>query len=279
MIQYIRLFLRLLLICLVVLVVYLELFSPASAPRGIATEKRVTYTPAYQAELSMYQDMLDNHYEKIFPNGNRNAGGPMFFKYIYENLATSFEDFERYNRFYCGVSGSIIDPRRHDRHNTVKIRDANNQCVLGNYYNCCWPCSGDIMKYARVETVDIQLPKSASNAVKRYRVLTINDPCQPCNTDACPPFPIEVGAFQCAKGLTQNGLRVRDGALTTAEGRLIFALFYEPNPHDTFETSILKMSAERHTASVSELQKMGGMGDIFVKLSQVAGEDTYQLCQ
>ena len=48
---------------------------------------------------------------EIFPDKNRNAGGPQFFHYI-ANLNLSKDDFEMYNSFYCGVSGSPIDPKR-----------------------------------------------------------------------------------------------------------------------------------------------------------------------
>lgn len=40
----------------------------------------------------LYEDMLENHYDKIFPNdANRNSAGFRFFKYIYDNLATTGE--------------------------------------------------------------------------------------------------------------------------------------------------------------------------------------------
>ena len=63
-------------------------------------------------EMALFDEMMKNHYSKIFPNGNRNSGGPMFFKYIYENLASNHAEFMAYNKFYCGVSGSIIMPNR-----------------------------------------------------------------------------------------------------------------------------------------------------------------------
>ena len=146
-------------------------------------------SPQHIDEMSMFNDMMENHYSKIFPDRNRNSGGPMFFKYIFENLANNHEEFIVYNKFYCGVSGSIIMPNRRKRYTTVKIRDNKNKCVKGNYYRCCWPCSGDIMKYSLVEEVDLKIPREVFSRAKRYKVLTINDPCKSCIDNECTNFP------------------------------------------------------------------------------------------
>ena len=171
-------------------------------------------------EMAMFENMMKNHYSKIFPNRNRNSGGPMFFKYIYQNLANSHEEFIAYNKFYCGVSGSIIMPNRPKRYTTVKIRDNKNKCVKGNYYRCCWPCSGDIMKYSRVEEVNLKIPREMYSEEKKYKVLTINDPCKSCIDDICTNFPKEVGAFNCKDGLTKNGLRIKGNRITEEMGDL-----------------------------------------------------------
>ena len=91
-------------------------------------------------DVALFRDMMDNHWSRIFPNGGRNAGGPQFFKYIYERPATSHDLFKRYSRFYCGVSGSIVKPGG-ERYDVVKIKDAKGQCIVGKYHRCCWPCS------------------------------------------------------------------------------------------------------------------------------------------
>ena len=91
---------------------------------------------------------MDNHYASIFPNNaNRNAAGFKFFKYIYDNLATSEQLFDTYNQFYCAVSGSIVSPDRPDNFDILKVSNLDNH-VLGKYYRCCTPCNCDIMKYA-----------------------------------------------------------------------------------------------------------------------------------
>ena len=46
---------------------------------------------------------------KIFPDSNRNAAGPRFFKYLIDQNLT-YQEFIEYNKLYCPVSGSLINP-------------------------------------------------------------------------------------------------------------------------------------------------------------------------
>ena len=46
-----------------------------------------TYESFNEEKLTLFNDLMNNHYDKIFPNNaNRNAAGFRFFKYIYDNL-------------------------------------------------------------------------------------------------------------------------------------------------------------------------------------------------
>ena len=202
----------------------------------------------------------------------------MFFKYIYENLANNHKEFIAYNKFYCGVSGSIIMPDRPKRYTTVKIRDKNNNCVMGNYYRCCWPCSGDIMKYSLVEEAYLKIPKELFSKTKKYKVLTINDPCKSCIDEKCSNFPREVSAFKCKDGLTENGLRLKHNKITKGDGRLIFALFHETTKTDKFNQTFPKQCSLKYKANLDELHKMGGMGNIFVRLALLYKEETHDIC-
>ena len=56
------------------------------------------------AEKNYYQDIV-NDWNKIFPDKNRNAAGPKFFKYILDKEIT-YKDFVEYNKLYYAVSGS-----------------------------------------------------------------------------------------------------------------------------------------------------------------------------
>ena len=56
----------------------------------------------------LYEKLVSD-WPSIFPDGNRNAAGPRFFKYILdENL--EYEEFVEFNKLYCAVSGSLISP-------------------------------------------------------------------------------------------------------------------------------------------------------------------------
>jgi hypothetical protein len=63
------------------------------------------------SERSEKYENLMKDFNTIFPDRNRNSGGPQFFKHIVD-MNTNKHDFELYNSFYCGVSGSPVDPKR-----------------------------------------------------------------------------------------------------------------------------------------------------------------------
>ena len=59
----------------------------------------------------LYQRLMDD-FGVIFNDRNRNGGGVQFYHHILTNLNPTIEEFNLYNTFYCGVSGSPIDPNR-----------------------------------------------------------------------------------------------------------------------------------------------------------------------
>jgi len=206
-------------------------------------------------ERSTGYEKLMEDFDTIFPDRNRNSGGPQFFKHIVD-MNLNKHDFELYNSFYCGVSGSPVDPKRVDVSDNVIVTDLEGNDIYGKYYRCCWPCLCDIMKYARVDKYDIVL--DGSNVT--YDVLTIEDPC--CNESKIPD---SVSSFKCENGKTRNGVY-------SNSGRLIFALFYDTRIATTEDTKsingingIMEKCSERMDTRPDDLQ--GGMGDIFVKLS------------
>ena len=229
-------------------------------------------------EEALFEDLLDNHWIRIFPEGDRNVGGPQFFKYIYERLATSHDLFKLYSRFYCGVSGAIVRPSFEERYDVVKIKDNEGRCVVGKYYRCCWPCSCDIMKHARVEQATFRLPNDPSGKKETYWVLTIGDPCHQCDSSPCEDLPSEVTTYKCKDKVTSNGLRVSKGQLTSGPGRLVFALLHDAAPADQTEEDVsaelLKLCTPRINATPEELDAMGGMGNIFVELARVNSDET-----
>jgi len=226
---------------------------------------------------ALFDDLLENHWETIFPNGERNVGGPQFFKYIYENLATSHDLFKRYNTFYCGVSGAVVRPDGQVYYELVKVKGNDGRCVVGKYYRCCRPCACDLMKHARVEQATLKLPQDASGKQETYWVLTIGDPCHRCASSPCDDLPPEVQGYVCKDNVTANGLRVRDGKLTQGPGRLVFALLHDAAPADQVEQTVsaelLARCTPRISATPEQLKALGGMGNIFVDVARVNSDE------
>jgi hypothetical protein len=225
---------------------------------------------------NLFSDLLENHYDKIFPNNaNRNSAGFRFFKYIYDNLATSNELFDIYNQFYCAVSGSIVSPSRPNNYDILKVNDNNNNCVYGKYYRCCTPCNCDIMKYATVIDVNLEIPKNSGKFYSK-KLLTIGDPC--IDESKLPPQ-LDKNVFRCKNNLLEKGYRVnKDNVLTENEGRLVIGVLYpleENESKDMVQRSlnICLSGTKRLLNSPDELRY--GMGDIFVKLALINNNKNY----
>jgi len=214
-------------------------------------------------ERSEKYEKLMNDFNTIFPDRNRNSGGPQFFKHIVD-MNLNKHDFELYNSFYCGVSGSPVDPKRGQNGNVydyVIVKDLEGNDIYGKYYRCCWPCLCDIMKYAKVDKYDANL----NDTCVTYDVLTIKDPC--CDESKIPD---SVSSFKCENGKTQNGVYSRNG-------RLIFALFYDTKIATESDdiSDVLERCSERMDTDPDDLS--GGMGDIFVKLSLVCKDNNDEI--
>ncbi len=94
----------------------------------------------FQQKKFYYENLVKN-WSKIFPDSNRNAAGPRFFKYLIDQDLT-YEEFKEYNKFYCPVSDYIY---------VKELRTQKNIC--GELYRCCWPCSCDLMNYTKVKKI------------------------------------------------------------------------------------------------------------------------------
>jgi hypothetical protein len=145
------------------------------------------------------------------------------------------------------------------------MKDLDNNNICGDYYRCCIPCNCDLMKYARVEKINISLRDGDYN----YHVLTINDPCS--NESEIPK---SVTSFKCNNNKTINGKH-------TPSGRLIVGILHNSrlcsqSDLDKINTSEVtgKFCKERNSTESDKLR--GGMGDIFVKLSLVGKDDISQ---
>ena len=206
---------------------------------------------------------LMNDFETIFPKNNRNAGGVQFYHHIHNHINTLTKElFMLYNTYYCGVSGSPVDPKRGNTYDIIEVSNNDNtKKYVGKYYRCCRPCLCDVMKYATAEKHVIEL----SDGPHEHVVLVIDDPCY--KEDEIPD---EVSSFTCENDITLNGIR-------SNSGKLIFAVLHEYTEYnnddeysDEHKVNLKKVKdkcKERMETEPDDL--MGGMGDIFAKLATI----------
>ena len=223
---------------------------------------------------TLYDNLMNNHWKKIFPdNANRNSGGFRFFKYIYDNLAKDETLFDEYNKFYCAVSGSVVSPSDYN-YNILKVKDKDNKCVFGKYYRCCTPCNCDIMKYAQVETCQIEIPKNSGKFFTK-KLLTIGDPCS--DQSKFPPE-VDKTVFECKNNLLTKGYHLYKNKLTEDKGRLVIGVLYDCTEDEKKKVSetinMCTTGTKRLLSSVENLKY--GMGDIFVKLALINNNNNYK---
>ena len=209
----------------------------------------------YAVEKNYYQDILNDWY-KIFPDQNRNAAGPKFFKYILDKDIT-FKDFEEYNKLYCAVSGSLISPNSSPDFVYLK-EDVTDKKICGGYYKCCIPCSCDLMKYAKTK----KMKHKFSDIEKEFYVLTINNPC------GKKDFP-----YQVNRNYFCNGNQLDKTQVSVIENKLVIGYLHESRPCQNTDLDYInehevtgKFCAFRNNTPLDELKS--GMGDIFIKLAR-----------
>lgn len=200
------------------------------------------------SDKELYEKLM-NDFNKIFPDRNRNAGGPQFYHHIV-SMNPTIEEFKKMNTFYCAVSGSPIDPNRDKTYDNIVVNGLDDKKYYGKYYRCCWPCLCDIMRKDTVfvEPFTIKLKDGDYD----HYVLTISDPCL--NSEKIPD---EITSFQCDK-MTKNGIH-------SNSCRLIIGVLHDVEEYKNQDIDeILNMCKERMNTPADELK--GGMGDISVKL-------------
>ena len=203
-----------------------------------------------------YYQSLSKDWRSIFPDGNRNAAGPKFYKHISDNYK-SFEEFQEYNKHYCAVSGSLIGLGSIPQFVNVK-EDKTEKQICGYYYKCCWPCVCDLMKYARVK----KITKEFQEGFKDVYALIIDNPCTK------EDFPKKVNKNYFCKGNELDYEQVE-----TQDSKLIIGILHEAKfcePSDLRKISANKITGRfcpfRNRTPINELKS--GMGDIFIKLAR-----------
>ena len=208
------------------------------------------------AEVKNYHKELITDWSRIFPDQNRNAAGPKFFKYIIDKEIT-YKDFKEYNKLYCAVSGSLIDPNGEPDFIFVKESKTGKK-ICGDYYKCCIPCSCDIMKYSEVE----KMKHKFSDGLNEFYVFTIKNPCKKKD------FPDRVN-----KDYFCDGEKINNNQVYNLNGRIVIGLLHEGRSCKKEEIDFVKSHQVtgrfcelRNNTPLDSLKK--GMGDIFIKLAR-----------
>ena len=206
-------------------------------------------------ERNYYQELV-NDWNKIFPDQNRNAAGPKFFKHIISKDIT-YQEFLEFNKLYCAVSGSLINPNSEPEKVYLSEVDTKDK-ICGDYYRCCIPCSCDVMKYAKVK----KMKHKFKDVEKEFYVLTIKNPC------GKKDFPKRVNRdYFC------DGKDLAKDQVVEIDNRLVIGLFYEGKL--CTKSDIAKVDSHQVTGMFCEFrnntpleQLKTGMGDIFIKLAR-----------
>ena len=208
------------------------------------------------AEEKNYHKELITDWSRIFPDKNRNAAGPKFFKYIIDKEIT-YQDFIEFNKLYCAVSGSLIDPNSDSEFLFVEETKTKKK-ICGNYYRCCVPCSCDLMKYSETQKMKYEF----KDGLKEFYVLTIKNPCDKQD------FPNRVN-----KDYFCDGKKINKSEVYSLDDRIVIGLLHNGKSCEKDEIDFVK--SHQVTGRYCELRNNtplenldAGMGDIFIKLAR-----------
>ena len=201
-----------------------------------------------------YENLRNSWYE-IFPDGNRNAAGAKFFKYILEK-EQNFEKFKEFNKLYCAVSGSLIKPGK--KSYDIYLNDfKTNEKISGSYYACCWPCLCDVMLYSKINRTSIIFDGNT----EIVHTITIDNPCEK------KYFPKEVNRkYFC------SGSKINTDSVKEIDGRLVIGYLHNATTCSSDKIFLIdndritgKLCSVRNNIPIDKLDF--GMGDIFIKLA------------
>ena len=203
-----------------------------------------------------YYETLRVNWSDIFPDGNRNAAGPKFFKYLIDQ-DLNFDDFVEFNKRYCPVSGSLIRPGSVPDFISMTEETTNNK-TCGYMYRCCWPCVCDSMKFAKA----MEISHKFQGIEERFTVMTIDNPC------GKEEFPLEVNRDYFCIGEKMNLDQV-----FAVDQKMIIGLLHKPtscNSSDLLAINNHPVVGQQCKIrnSTKEEELISGMGDIFIKLSK-----------
>jgi len=206
-------------------------------------------------EEILYQKLLED-WPNIFPDGNRNAAGPRFFKYI-KDQNLNYDEFINFNKLYCSVSGSLISPNTQPDEIYLTDVDTNEQ-ICGQYYKCCWPCLCDVMKYASTKRINLNF----DGEEKYFNAIVIDNPCS--KND----FPDLVNRNYFCEGDS-----LHPDYTYSVDGKLVIGLMHNAKICNEYDIDYINnheitgpMCEYRNSMPTEELNF--GMGDIFINLAK-----------
>ena len=210
---------------------------------------------AKENDIDTYEKLVED-WPLIFPDGNRNAAGPRFFKYIVDqNL--SYNQFNSFNKLYCSVSGSLISPNTQPDEIYLTDVDTDEQ-ICGQYYKCCWPCLCDVMKYASTKRININF----DGEEKYFNAIVIDNPCS--KND----FPDLVNRNYFCEGDS-----LHPEYTYSVDGKLVIGLMHNAKICNEYDIDYINnheitgpMCEYRNSMPMEELNF--GMGDIFINLAK-----------
>ena len=210
---------------------------------------------SYGNPQQAYEKLIED-WPKIFPDGNRNAAGPRFFKYIADQ-ELNYDEFINFNKLYCSVSGSLISPNTQPDEIYLTDLDTNEQ-ICGQYYKCCWPCLCDVMKYASTKRININF----DGEEKYFNAIVIDNPCS--KND----FPDLVNRNYFCEGDNLN-----PDYTYSVDGKLVIGLMHNAKTCNEYDIDYINnheitgpMCEYRNSMPTEELNF--GMGDIFINLAK-----------
>ena len=210
---------------------------------------------SFADDKTLYQKLLED-WPKIFPDGNRNAAGPRFFKYIVDQKL-NYDEFINLNKLYCSVSGSLISPNTQPDEIYLRDIDTNEQ-ICGQYYKCCWPCLCDVMKYASTKRININFEDDE----KYFNAIVIDNPCS--KND----FPDLVNRNYFCEGES-----LHPDYTYSVDGKLVIGLIHNAKTCNEYDLDYINnheitgpMCEYRNSMPTEELNF--GMGDIFINLAK-----------
>ena len=211
-------------------------------------------TNSFANTEELYAKLVQD-WPSIFPDGNRNAAGPRFFKYILDQ-DLEYEEFLQFNKLYCAVSGSLISPDVQPDE-IFLTNSENDEKICGQYYKCCWPCLCDVMKYSETKKIKIDFKDQSKDI---YTIVIDN----PCNKN---DFPELVNRDYFCKGNELN-----KEYTFSVDNKLVIGLLHNAQKCDAYDIDYVQnnqitgpMCEARNSMPLGELNS--GMGDIFIRLA------------